>query len=258
MNFTPKRLFILLKRIFDELKGQTNAIVFYGNSFYCSICQSNFRKFKTFGWKKRKRPKCYKCGSFPRHRLLWRYLNDRFDILNEPIRILHVAPEKSLFKIFSNFKHVEYYPCDLNPEAYRFPNSHIIFKVDITEIPFESDYFDLILCNHVLEHIQEDKKAMSELFRVMKKGGFGIFQVPIDYSRETTYEDFSITDPKERERAFGQFDHVRWYGKDYKNKLEKVGFYVNEDEFVKTFSKKNQFKYGFDSTELIYHCIKTT
>lgn len=97
---------------------------------------------------------------------------------------------------------------------------------------------------------------MSELYRVMKKGGSGIFQVPIDYNRDETFEDFSITSPKEREKAFGQHDHVRLYGKDYKTRLENAGFRVTEDDFVKGFSTSEQTRYGIRDSELIYYCEK--
>ena len=114
--------------------------------------------------------------------------------------------------------------------------------MDITDIPFEKDTFDFILCNHVLEHVPDDKLAMSELYRVMKKGGNGIFQVPIDYGRATTYEDWTITTPEERKKAFGQHDHVRWYGQDYKLRLHEAGFSVHEDDFVKKFSSEDIYK----------------
>ncbi|WP_420602632.1 class I SAM-dependent methyltransferase [Flagellimonas sp.] len=247
----------MIKRTFDLFKQQLNSNLYKGDNVYCCVCESGFKKFKTFGWRGKKKPRCYNCGSFQRHRLIWKYLNDKFDILNRPIKVLHFAPEKKFFEILSKNEVIEYYPCDLYPDSFNYPNSHKILKGDITDIPFQSNYFDFILCNHVLEHIPDDKKAMSELFRVMKSGGFGIFQVPIDYSREVTYEDPSITNPKEREKEFGQYDHVRWYGKDYQERLEKVGFEVFKDDFVNTFSLKDQNRYGFDSAELIYHCKKT-
>jgi hypothetical protein len=108
----------------------------------------------------------------------------------------------------------------------------------------------------VLEHIPDDILAMRELYRVMKKGGWGIFQVPIRQTLEKTYEDFSITDPKEREKAFGQNDHVRWYGQDYKDRLKRVGFNVTEDDYVKKFSPNEIFQFGLKPTELIKYCVK--
>ena len=123
-------------------------------------------------------------------------------------------------------------------------------------MPFESNSVDVVLCSHVLEHIPEDNKAMSEFYRVIKNDGWAILQVPVDYTRAETYEDFSITDPGDREKAFGQHDHVRWYGRDYKNRLANVGFTVTEDDYVKSFSTEELFKFGLMSSELIYHCGK--
>lgn len=243
------------KEALRKYKLNKNEITYKGNKVTCSICNSSYKEFGPFGLKKRKNALCFKCGSLERHRLVWKYLNDK-NLLKKPLSILHFAPEKVFYDIFSKSRDIEYFPCDLMPENYNYSDGTKIIKADITDIPFESNCFDFILCSHVLEHIPDDNLAMSELFRVMKNGGFGIFQVPIDYSREKTYEDFSITNPKEREKAFGQHDHVRWYGKDYINRLEKVGFQVTEDDYVITFSEVEQFKYGFMNSEKIYYCKK--
>ena len=172
------------------------------------------------------------------------------------IRLLHFAPEKIFYDIFSNHQNIEYYPCDLYPETYRYHGNVPISKVDVTKIPFEDNYFDVVICNHVLEHVIEDQLAMSEIYRVLKKGGWSILQVPIDQDREVTFEDFSIISPKERLRVFGQKDHVRCYGTDYIERLKKASFIVSEDDFIKSFSKEDLFKYGLMDSELIYHCEK--
>ena len=119
-----------------------------------------------------------------------------------------------------------------------------------------NETFDVIICNHVLEHIENDKLAMSELHRVMKKDGWGIFQVPLEYSFATTYEDFTITDPLEREKAFRQKDHVRIYGRDYKDRLTSAGFKVKEDDYVKSLSNQEIKKYRLAPDDLIYFCSK--
>lgn len=226
-----------------------------GHEVICNICNSNFREFGVRGVNKRNNARCHNCGSLERHRLVWKYINDK-KLLNKSLSILHFAPEKVFYDIFSMASGINYFPCDLMPDKYNHNGKTQIIKADITNIPFDSNQFDFILCNHVLEHIPDDNLAMSELFRVLKKGGKGIFQVPIDNNRENTYEDFSITSPEGRLKAFGQHDHVRWYGRDYKNKLEKVGFEVLVDDFVTTFSKAEQFKFGFRNSEMIYFCKK--
>lgn len=231
---------------------------YLGDKVLCPICNSKFKEFAPYGLVPRKNAKCHNCDSVERHRLLWKYLNEKTDLFSKDnkIRLLHFAPEKVFYNIFSINPNIEYNPCDLYPESYDYEGEVKIKMADITDIPFEDNYFDIILCNHVLEHIPDDALAMSELYRVMKKEAWAILQVPIDYSREITYEDFSITTPEGREKAFGQNDHVRYYGRDYKDRLKNAGFFVTEDNFVKSFSKKNLFRFGLMSTELIYYCKK--
>lgn len=232
--------------------------VYRGNSVVCPICNSTFKQFAPFGLVKRENAKCHVCGSLERHRLMWKYLREKTGIFNDnkKIRLLHFAPERSFYDAFSKNKHVDYVPCDLFPEVYSYNGNVKIEKVDILDIPFDEGNFDVILCNHVLEHIPDDRKAMSELYRVMKNGGWGIFQVPLRYEREETYEDFTIVTPKDRVRAFGQKDHVRWYGRDYKDRLKGVGFNVKQDDYVKTFTSEELFKFGLIPSELIYFCSK--
>lgn len=144
---------------------------------------------------------------------------------------------------------IKYINSDLNPlVADR--------KIDITDINFGNDYFDFIICNHVLEHIRDDKKAMSELFRVLKPGGEAILQVPISKHNKKTFEDFSIILPEEREKYFGQKDHVRIYGKDYKKRLESVGFKVDLCDIKMFLSIKEIKKCGLNEEEILYLCRK--
>lgn len=254
-SFLPHKLNLFLFKLKKEIK---NVIEDKKKKVECPLCKSKFEKFDSFGLVERENARCSKCGSLERHRLLWKYVNDKhfFKNIKSGFRVLHFAPEALFYNYFDSHNKIEYIPCDLFPENYTFNGNSKVVKVDITNIPFEDNYFDFIICNHVLEHIPDDTLAMNELLRVMKVGGNGVFQVPIDYERETTYEDFSITTPEEREKAFGQYDHVRWYGRDYKERLASVGFKVNEDAYVKRFSKRALFKYGLMYKELIYHCSK--
>ena len=257
-----------MKQVIEKFKqywqdqNKKRAISKYkGSAVKCPICNSSFRIFGKFGLNKRTNAKCHNCGSLERHRLLYLYISsidtiNIFDKNIKPIKLLHFAPEKIFYERFDVNQSISYTPCDLFPELYNYSGKSKIEKVDITNIPFEDQSFDFILCNHVLEHIPNDHLAMSELYRVLSKGGNGIFQVPIDYSRKETYEDWSITSPKEREKAFGQSDHVRWYGQDYKNRLEKVGFKVNEIDVTSLFSPDEVFTYGLTKSEKIYHCQK--
>lgn len=255
----PKKL-IRRYRVFREMKQKTkNKKLYFGNDVFCPICNSSFRIFGSFGLKKRENAICHNCGSLERHRLIYLYLNDKtkfFDGTGKNRSLLHFAPEKMFYDLFSNNKSIDYTPCDLYPEKYPFEGKTKVLEVDITSIPFKDESFDFILCNHVLEHIPDDNLAMKELFRVMAKNGNGIFQVPIDYSRSETYEDWSITSSEEREKAFGQNDHVRWYGQDYKDRLMNAGFSVEEIDYCSNFSADDIFKFGLMKSEKIYHVKK--
>ena len=180
--------------------------------------------------------------------MIYWYIVNKTNILlrsQKIIRLLHIAPEKNLQKVIKASTKINYISGDLNPlVADR--------KIDITDINFENDYFDFIICNHVLEHIVDDRKAMRELFRVLRPEGFDILQVPISKKAKETFEDFSITSPEERERYFGQKDHVRIYGKDYKERLESIGFKVNLYDIKKNLSIQDIKKYGLNEEEILY------
>jgi len=140
-------------------------------------------------------------------------------LLSRGKKLLHVAPEGHLGTWLQSKRELDYVTADFHMD-------HVDYRIDLTKMPFSDMSFDAIICNHVLEHIPDDTKAMAELFRVLKRGGWVVLQVPISLSLDATYEDFSITDPGERERAFGQHDHVRIYGSDYVDRLKRVGFIV--------------------------------
>ena len=251
--FFPKRLRKYVKKIIQKKEIKA----YKGNNVFCPMCQSQFRVFATYGVEKRENARCLNCNSLERHRLLWKYLNEK-TTLNDgsKVKMLHFAPQRSYLKAFSENKNIEYTPADLNPETYEYFDIIKINKANVMEIPFEDNSYDVVICNHVLEHVDNDKVAMAELFRVMKSGGWGIFQVPIDYGFEISYEDPSITDRNVSEKACGKYDHLRLYGRDYKNRLESVGFIVNEDDYVNSFSDKDIKKFGFSKKERIYYCQK--
>ena len=164
--------------------------------------------------------------------------------------MLHVAPEQCFIDLFRKQKNLDYTTGDLfSPLA--------DVKMDIHDIPFEENTFDVLFCNHVMEHVTDDLQCMKEVYRVIKPGGFAILQVPLNYERATTYEDASITDPKEREKAFGQDDHVREYGLDYGTILRKAGFTVREDKFLTDeLTKEECVRYALPQQEIIYFCTK--
>lgn len=130
-------------------------------------------------------------------------------------------------------------------------------KMDLHDIPFEEGSFDVAFCNHVMEHVTDDIQCMKELHRVLKPGGWAIIQSPMDFDRPETYEDASITSPAEREKAFLQSDHLRLYGMDYHERLEKAGFKVTIDHFVQEIDKQESKRYALPDREIIYFCQKS-
>jgi predicted SAM-dependent methyltransferase len=177
------------------------------------------------------------------------YLQNETNFFTAPKKVLHFAPEQEFYKRFKKQSNLDYTTTDLYS-----PLADV--KADICNLPFEDNTYDIILCNHVLEHIPDDTKAMQELYRVLKPGGMGIFQIPQDIKRATTFTDDSITDPKERAKIFGQYDHVRIYGMDYFNKLRSIGFQVEEVKYTETISADLVEKYCLAKGEIIPVCFK--
>lgn len=221
-----------------------------GNKYTDPIDGKGFRKFLPYGYEnQRDNVLSPSTLSLERHRLLWLYLKNETDFFTAPKKVLHFAPEQAFYKRFRNQKNLDYTTTDLNS-----PLADV--KADICNLPFKDEEFDVIFCNHVLEHIPDDTKAMQELYRILKKGGMGIFQIPQDLSRETTFEDNSIIDRKERAKIFGQYDHVRIYGRDYFDKLRSVGFTVVEEDYTKKITPELVEKYRLAPGEIIPICFK--
>lgn len=223
-----------------------------GNTVHCVCCSKSFITFLPGGVvQKRPNALCPNCGSLERHRLIWHYLSHQTNLLQDRIKLLHIAPEKLFFQIFSTLPNVEYVPGAKFGEGYEDEYPTGTLNIDLTQIDIADDTFDAILCSHVLEHIPDDAKAMKELYRVLKPGGWAILQVPLNPELETTYEDFSITDPKEREKAFGQYDHVRVYGNDYGSRLKRAGFVVNRIPYAQdNFKKEDAFRFGISNEDV--------
>ena len=223
LNLVPRPWLIQLSIWFRPLIK----LYFKGNQFIDPIDGSSYRKFLPYGYQNlRQNALCPGTLSLERHRLLWLYLDRKTSFLTDSIRVLHVAPEQVFYKKFKSFSHWNYTTTDLHS-----PLADV--KADICALPFEDNSYDLILCNHVLEHIPNDLKAMKELYRVLKPRGTAILQVPLEEDRENTFEDDSITDQQERTRIFGQYDHVRVYGQDYYNRLQKAGFKATPVDYIK-------------------------
>ncbi len=225
--------------------------LFYkGTKYTDPIDGKGFRKFLPYGYGTQ-RPNVLSPStlSLERHRLLWLYLKNETDFFTTPKKVLHIAPEQCFLKRFKKLKNLDYITADLYSPI-------VDVKADILDLPFNDNSFDVVLCNHVLEHIVDDKKAMQELYRVLKPNGLGIFQIPQDLNLEKTYEDFSITSPEERAKHFGQYDHVRVYGKDYFDRLRAVGFKVDEVDYAKKITADLVDRYRLVKGEILPVCHK--
>ncbi|NAS14109.1 class I SAM-dependent methyltransferase [Poritiphilus flavus] len=241
LNRFPRPLLIKL----SYLARPVLAFFMRGRKYTDPIDNRSFRSFLPYGYEKpRENVLSPSTLSLERHRLLWLYLKNETNFFSGHHKLLHFAPEQALYKRFRKLRNLDYTTTDLNS-----PLADV--KADICNLPFNDGSFDIILCNHVLEHIPDDRKAMSELYRVLKPGGWGIFQIPQDLSRDATFEDDSITDKSERARIFGQYDHVRVYGRDYFEKLRQVGFAVEEVDYTATLGPEAVEKYRLAKGEII-------
>ena len=246
LRFIPRPWLIRL----SYLVSPVFALWLRGDTYIDPIDGKGYKSFLPYGYEKQ-RPNVLAPGtlSLERHRLLWLFLKNETDFFSKSQKVLHFAPEQAFYKRFRKLKHLDYTTTDLNS-----PLADV--KADICDLPFEDDTYDTIFCNHVLEHIPNDKKAMQELYRILKPGGMAILQVPQELDREKTFEDATVTDPKERARIFGQYDHVRVYGQDYFDLLRAVGFKVVPYAYTSTTSELLANTFRLAPGELLPVCYK--
>jgi SAM-dependent methyltransferase len=244
----------LLKRRATLIKLGTpilklRALWYRGHNVHCPCCEGQFRKFLAFGANSRPDALCPGCLSLERHRLLWLFLTNKTNLFSDALKVLHIAPEFVFKKYFVSMPNLQYLSADLEPDE-------VMVQMDITKIQYPNASFDVILCNHVLEHVPTDQVAMEELFRVLKPGGWAILQVPLDSTLEHTLEGTPDLTPEMREKQFGHHDHVRLYGQDYKTKLEAAGFTVTVDRYTQDLGLENIRRFGLTADEAIYWCTK--
>ena len=241
LKFLPRKFLIKYSFLITPILR----IIFRGKKYTDQIDDSNYSKFLSYGYKTvRKNALCPGTLSLERHRLLWLYLDKETDFLNSNLKVLHVAPEQVFYKKFKKLKNWEYFTFDLNS-----PIADI--KGDLISTNFKDEYFDLIICNHVLEHIEDDKSALNEIYRILKYNGISILQVPMNVKRKNTFEDSSIKSKNQREKYFGQYDHVREYGLDFKDRVEQAGFKVEMINYSTKISQDLVIKYGLMKDYLI-------
>lgn len=246
LNTIPRPILIRLSYIVRPIL----AFLLKGNKFTDPIDGKSFKMFLPYGYgTQRNNVLSPSTLSLERHRLLWLYLQNETDFFTAPKKVLHFAPEQAFYKLFRKQKNLDYTTTDLfSPLA--------DVKADICNLPFDDNSYDIILCNHVLEHIPDDIKAMQELFRVLKPGGMGVFQIPQDLNRATTFSDDTIIDQKQRAKVFGQYDHVRIYGRDYFDTLRSIGFTVQEEDYTSKIKPDLVEKHCLAKGEIIPVCYK--
>ncbi len=230
-RFIPRHL---LQRV-AHIALQVLSPFYRGSRFEDPINGVRYRKLLSYGRGDRSRPNALAPDSLSleRHRAVWMYLTGHSDMFNggPGRRMLHLAPEYCFLKRFNRAEGLEIVRADLVS-----PWADVHF--DVHEIPYGADHFDIIMGNHLMEHVADDRKVMSEYFRVMKPGGWGIFQVPMDRNNADTLEDPGVTDPAERERLYWQRDHVRLYGLDYADRFREAGFEVEEIDLRALFGEE--------------------
>jgi len=251
-------------RLRPRIRLAYKKIRFFGLRHLCPFCKSRLGRFlpygltfpvltekKVVGGGYRLNTLCPVCDSFDRERLLYLHLVHKTEIFSKPQKVLHIAPEVRVRNVLTGKANIDYLTADLMAD-------NVMAKVDITDIRYPDNSFDSIICNHVLEHVIDDRKAMSELYRVLKPGGWAILQVPMSLALESTYEDFTINTPEGREIAFGQNDHVRIYAKDYVDRLSQAGFKV---ELHNWYAENDNFggranRFGLNEEECVYRVSK--
>jgi predicted SAM-dependent methyltransferase len=213
------------------------------------VCEKHSRKFGTFGIVSRKDAQCFHCGALERHRFVWLFFSRMTNLFDGTARkVLHVAPEPCFVSRLEKRVGNGYLTADLT-------DARAMVCMDITKIDYPDEYFDIIYCSHVLEHVEDDRKAMREFHRVLKPGGWAIVLVPIEV--EKTFEDSTITDPADRLRMFGQDDHVRIYGLDFVDRLREAGFTVRVSRVSDLFDSDAAILMGLTTASgEIYCCSK--
>jgi SAM-dependent methyltransferase len=244
LNKLPRPLLIRLSYPFKKVAP----LLYKGNNVECPVCERSFSKFLSYGSEivHRDNVLCPYDLTLERHRLMWLYLKDESNFFTaERLDVLHIAPEQCFHSLFKKQSNLNYLTGDLvSPIA----DMHF----DLHEIPLEENRFDVVFCNHVMEHVDDAIRCMSELHRVMKPGGWGIMQVPQDHNRALTFEDPTITSPEDREKFYWQKDHVRLFGQDYPKWLEKAGFRVTVFNKESRYEVKKIERFRLQKEEILY------
>jgi SAM-dependent methyltransferase len=229
------------------LLRRARGLLHRGDRVECPCCCGRFRGFLPAGRPPRPGALCPRCSSLERHRLLWLFLAERTPLFRDPLRVLHVAPERDLQHLLRAQPRLRYVSGDRE-------SALAMVRFDLERLPVRDGSFDVVLCTHVLEHVDDARAALRELLRVLGPGGWALLQSPVDASRARTLEDPSVTSPAERLRLFGQEDHVRIFGRDYADWLRAAGFVVEVVPFGREAGPGRAARHGLDPEEDVYLC----
>ncbi len=246
IRFVPRKYL----QLFSHFPLKLYAVTMRGDAVECPVCENKFKKFLPYGrLKPRENALCPSCLALERHRLMYLYLKERTNFFTDSQKVLHVAPEYCFIDRFEKLANLDYITADIESPLAK-------VRMNIENIQFPENTFDVIFCNHVLEHVENFDRAVQELYRVLRPGGWAIMQSPQDFNLPKTIFDDSIIDPRERERVFLQSDHLRLFGRNYGEELSKNGFKVTEDNFVKTMPTERATRYALPLDEIVYFCEK--
>lgn len=240
--------------MFEKLKYLVRKIALTGGNVYCCICEKSYLTFLPAGDELKAHTRCPACYSIDRHRQLFTLTYAFLKEQNRPINLLHIAPENSLSERFRKFPLVDYYAIDKFEKGYHYPS--YVQSMDITDLKFGDNMFDLLICSHVLEHVEKDVLALQNFWRVLKPGGIGYLVVPYFSELENTYEDARANNDEMRYLLYGQKDHVRKYGCDFIAKLRNNGWTAEAINFKDLYSETECIKLGFINAETIFKITK--
>jgi SAM-dependent methyltransferase len=262
-ELVPERYRLLRYELFEKLRYYPELVFSLGNRLLCPFCNGHFRRFRPAGFDypvlKEKQvvgasyhldDVCPRCFSNARERLAYLFLKAETNLLRDELTVLHVAPEPNIARVLKRQANLKYITADLfEPD--------VMARFDVLKLPFQDDTFDVVICNHVLEHVADDHVAMSEFYRAVKPGGWALLQVPIALALDQTIEDPTAQTDADRIRLFGQNDHVRLYNvADYVSRLTKAGFDVSVIDYARDLVVEVENKYALIPDEQVFLCKK--
>jgi SAM-dependent methyltransferase len=259
----PEKYRLLRYELYETLRYYPELLLSLGARFECPFCHWRFRRLRSAGFDYpilkeanvvgascHPDDVCPRCMSNSRERLIYRYLKDRTSVFAGRLRLLHIAPEPHLEQTLRQVPGIQYVSADL-------AKTRVSVRLDVMALPFPDDSFDVIICNHVLEHVDDDRVAMRELSRVLRPGRTALLQVPIGRALRDTVEDPTAVTEADRIRRFGQRDHVRLYAAgDYLERLEKAGFRVKWTPAVDCLGEDAVRRYALIREEPVFYCIR--